>query len=440
MRIFEVLWRRRIAMLIVMAFGVLGALAVWLLLPPKYQATAAVLLESEQVGSRDPAFSADDMPTLLESSTVIEKTLREFHIERTPDDFESDITAKVGFDSSVMPIQYVDKSPSRAIAVANGLAQNLSDYYRQITRSKYDNLNAYLTTAIAKRQGQLERLDRQLQRAAAADPALAQDDALTTLTQRLNALVARRDEVNATETGQQAEAASTATQLGQIMPLVHQEIAESDYLYRSLQEQHAKDGALLSSELSQYKLDYPGLRGLAKRVNKENAFAERRARELANKPPAGSQAYVSALAEKNKSQAAASGVAAQLGALDGEIAEVKQQIALVPSKGVHVEALRRQRDAAAQAFGALEQRRELVLAEQAQAASLGTITIVDRAEKAYPNVGKHGALLAIGAVFGFVILAVTIAFLLESTDRRLRTVDAIAQLYGKPVIATMSAR
>jgi uncharacterized protein involved in exopolysaccharide biosynthesis len=225
-----------------------------------------------------------------------------------------------------------------------------------------------------------------------------------------------------------------------MMPLVHQEIAQSDPLYRSLQEQLGKDGTTLESQRAQYTSHFPGLAGLNVRVKKEAASIDRRVGQLSAKPPGGSPAYLTALTAKNHASAVATGNAARVSSLQSEIDQVRAEIAAEPSKGVHISELRREHDIALTAYQALAQRRETVLAEQAQAASLGTIDVVDRAERSYPVVGKHGTLLAVGAVLGFIILAITVAFLLESLDTRLRTIESIADLYGKPVVATLRTR
>jgi uncharacterized protein involved in exopolysaccharide biosynthesis len=283
-------------------------------------------------------------------------------------------------------------------------------------------------------------LDRELENAAAKDPTLAEADALASLTTRLNALTEKHDEENANLTGSVAEAGATSSQLDQMMPLVHQEIAQTDPLYRSLQDQLGKDGTSLETQRSQYTRNFPGLAGLKIRVGRLSDSVDRRVAQLSAKPPGGSPAYLAALTAKNHANALAAGDAARVAALQGEIEAVRAQIASEPTKGVHITEVRREHDIALAAYQALAQRRENVLAEQAQAASLGTIDVVDRAERSYPVVGKHGALLAVGAVLGFLILAVTVAFLLESLDRRLRTVESIADLYGKPVIATLRTR
>ncbi len=440
MSVLQILRRQWIPVTIITLVGIVAAIAVTLLLPPRYQATTQVMIESQQVGARDPSFQPIDMTTLLESSTVIDRTLREFHMTMSPDDFINEITAKIGYDSSVMPIVYIDAKPQRAVDVANALADNLSEYYREITRAKYDNLTTYLNEAMQKRRRELNRLDRELQTAAAKDPTLAESDALTSLTNRLDALVEKHDEENATLTGSQAEAGAASSQLGKIMPLVHQEIAQNDPLYRSLQEQLGKDGTNLEAQRAQYTSHFPGLAGLKIRVRKESGAIDRRANQLSAKPPGGSQAYLTALLAQNHASAVATGDAARVGALENEIAAVRAQIAAAPTKGVHLTEVRRQHDIALSAYQQLASRRESVLAEQAQAASLGTIDVVDRAERAYPVVGKHGPLLAAGAVLGFIILAITVAFLLESVDRRLRTVESITDLYGKPVIVTLRTR
>jgi capsular polysaccharide biosynthesis protein len=428
MRVLHILWRQRIPVAVVIGIGIVAAILASVLLPPKYQATSAVMLQSSQVTGRDPAFSPADMPTLLESSTVIDETMKQFDIRRSPDDFMGDIIAKGGFGTNVMSIQYTDVRPRRAVDVANALATNLAAYYRNITRAKYASLTAYLNTSIATRRKDVERLDHELQLAAAADPTLAGADALSTLTNRLDTLIARQDDMTATLTGSQAEAGATASQFDAAMPLVRQQVALADPLYRTLQDQYGKDAATLESQQAQYTENFPGVRGLEHRVDHESSSLARRADSLTTSAPAASSEYLTALSEKNRTSAVAAGAAAQAAAIGGEIAQVRAQIAAVPSTGVRIAALRRERDVALNAYQTLAQRREVTLADQAESNSLGA------------TVGKHAALLAIGAVFGFAILAVTIAFLLESVDRRLRTEESIADLYGKPVVVTLRRR
>jgi uncharacterized protein involved in exopolysaccharide biosynthesis len=130
------------------------------------------------------------------------------------------------------------------------------------------------------------------------------------------------------------------------------------------------------------------------------------------------------------------GAQAQVSAYDSEIAQLRQELARLPIDGTRLAALRRERDTARTALQELAQRREYMLAEQAQAATTGTIEIIDEARVATASTSR-GLLLNVGAALGFLMLAVTIAYLLDSADRRIRGVDGIAELYGKPVIATL---
>jgi capsular polysaccharide biosynthesis protein len=99
--------------------------------------------------------------------------------------------------------------------------------------------------------------------------------------------------------------------------------------------------------------------------------------------------------------------------------------------------LRSDRDAATAAYQILAEQRTLTLSQQAQAAALSSVTIVDLATVAEPTVSKMTLLVPIAALLGFTVLALALPFALDVVDERLRRRVTIESLYGRPLIGTV---
>ena len=97
-----------------------------------------------------------------------------------------------------------------------------------------------------------------------------------------------------------------------------------------------------------------------------------------------------------------------------------------------------QRDAAQADYLTLSSRRTAALADRAEALSLGSVVVVDRAVKADTAVvGLGRKSLAVVTAALVLAFALGIAFLAEMLDPRLRRADQIESLYGTPLIATL---
>lgn len=437
MAVLEVLWRQRVVVALILIVGIVTAIATTLSQKTKYQATATVLYTGHDA-SNSLALGPLDMATLVTSQAVTSRALRALHVDLTPAEFADAIVTRPAYQSNIMPITFTSTEPDLAVNAANALAHALRDYFLEITRTRFEGLSTYLDGALRKRQEQVVELDRKLDIASAGDPTLAEDGAANTLSARLNSLVSERDRSAAGLAGSQALAAADGPHLSAIGPLVRQQIAGNDYVYRQLQAQLALDAAQLASQRAQYTPAYPGLKGLAHKIAGEGDSVDARLSELSAKPSEESYAYVGALVSRDVHASLVASGQAEVSAIDREIAQVRDEIARLPSQGARLAALRRERDTARQAYETLAQRREILLAEQAQAATTGTIEIIDEARIASVS-KKRALLLGIAAGLGFLLLAVTVAYLLDSADRRMLGIDSIAELYGKPIIGTIRA-
>lgn len=432
----EILWRRRAAMAYVLLLGVLFGVAAFMLAPRTYQATADTLIVANAVG-RDPSMSNLDMPTLVQSETVIGRTEKKLRMHVPISEMQSRITAKISLGSSVMPITYQDRNPHRAIVVTNTLANQLVQYYREISGARYDDLAAYLNKGMEQERARMEQLDQKLEEAAVKDPVVAQTSASQAISTRLLALQAQRSQLEAVMAGHQAQENIENQELAQFKPLIDQEIASRDPAYNALRAQQGKDAAQLQVDRSQFTSKYPGLPGLEAKVKLESTALANAAKVAAAQPPVNSQTYMSLIRQKGQTDAQIAADDAQVSAIDAQLGQAQAHLAQIPGLGVKIAQLRRDRDASAAAYSAMAMRLTTTLADQAEAAALGSVAVIDPARTAVSVVAKHFALLVTGAVLGFLVLGITLAFLLEITDARLRTVRSVEDLYGRPVIATI---
>jgi len=435
----DVLWRRRAVVIAIFIIGVAAGAAAFFLLPHEYEAKSSVLIVNTTVG-RDPSMSNLDMPSFLESSSVLSRVKQQLGLDQTLDGMRKQIDATVDLNSNLMPIAYRDRDPQVAVKVANGLADVLAQFYRQVSASRFDELSSYLNTELGRQQGKLDDLDRKLQLAISKDPYAGQSDAAAAISTQMLTLDAQRAQLNATLMGHEAQADMAQRRLTQVLPIAQHEVLQSDPAYQNLAAQVAKDQTQLDLDRAQFTARYPGLPGLDEQVQSEKNALAQTAQATASGTPAASATYAAALAAKDQIDGTVAGDRAQLDAVNAQIAQAQGDLDQMPSTGVEIATLRRQRDAAEASYQWLFQQRTATLAQQAEAATIGSVVVVDRAVDAQSVIAKHAAFLAIGAVLGFIVLGLSLPFLVEMTDRSLRTLTAIEGLYGKPVIAAVGRR
>ena len=91
-------------------------------------------------------------------------------------------------------------------------------------------------------------------------------------------------------------------------------------------------------------------------------------------------------------------------------------------------------------YAALATRRANALANRAEASSLGSVVVLDRAIKADTQLAGGRTRAAVVAFILVLALAVGTAFLVESLDPRIRRPEEIEELYGIPVVATFGSK
>jgi hypothetical protein len=166
---------------------------------------------------------------------------------------------------------------------------------------------------------------------------------------------------------------------------------------------------------------------------------EAEARRFLHSPDAYSPTLEQSDQSRRKAQALIIGDRAKIAALDRVIAQEHARLGQLPSSSATYSWLRLQRDSAQADYLTLSSHRTAAVASRAEALSLGSVVVVDRAVLAdTPRVGLGRAPLAIACSFFVMLLALGIAFLMEMLDPRLRRTEQFESLYGAPLLASLS--
>jgi uncharacterized protein involved in exopolysaccharide biosynthesis len=433
-----IIWGRRWLVVTIVIVGFAAGLVALKLAGPQYQATSSVAVLGQNDAGHDSIANAVDMPTLLLSDSVLTRFEDMMKWNEPLKDLRRRINASVDVNSTLMPIQFRAPTPSLAVTGANALADALQQTYRRISASRYDDLASYLNGALERERSSIVDTDRQLETLVAENPYEAQHEAETAISAEMVALNEQKSTLQAN-----LQAADTAAELANrridtIQPLVRTEELQSDANYRQLETQVAQASAQKAVVQSQFTNDYPGLPGLSDEVARARLLLQQEGQRAMSQGPGESPTYAAALKDQQDAQGAVTSNQQQLVAIEQQLEQAQSHLADLPNVGVKIDMLRLKRDAAENAYQIFAEQRSITLAEQAEAAALGSVVVAGHATEAQPGLGKASLLAPIAAMFGFLVIAIALPFALEMISPRMRrpTVEAI---YGKPVIVTVGS-
>lgn len=441
-----VIWRQRVVVAAVLFIGLL-VFSLAVTKTRKYTATASILAVSSNSQnsavldpSKDPTDSAialADVPSLLGSSVLIDRVARELHLSASSTQrLASSVKAKPSLGSNVLPVTVTDSDPNRVIVEANAVVGELQKYVQQIAMMRYDLLIKDLTDQLRDRRDALTQIDRRLDALTTADPYVTYESGTEAISARLVALKAQQDQLQATVQGDTSAAALLGRRPALARDLASEQIIQNDPVVQSIRTQYGKDLAQLENERAGYTDAFPGLRGLGNEVQREGqGVAANVAAATAN--PSKSAAYVDAELDQNKALATLAADQAQLASVVSEIGAVQSHLAGSHDENLALSDLRREREAGDQAYSQLSDRLAVAEADRAQAGSINTIVLLDPATTSAPALLSRPAVIAsvLGAIF--LWLAISLAFLADGSDSRLRTRTTIEELYGQPVYGSV---
>jgi hypothetical protein len=315
--------------------------------------------------------------------------------------------------------------------VANGVADELTRYYREISIDRFDDDLRALDRELRAEQAKARRIDDQLQRygppfvaAKAGDPAGGGGPDVETT----------RALAIATLKGDVAHLNALRNDAANRSKMMRYDILQHDPTYHDLQASAAAADVQLANARAQFTSAYPELPGLVEKSTRLHAELDAEARRALSASDAYSPMLQAARAEQRTAEALVVADQAKVAAYDKLIDTDRERGKSVPS----LTALRLQRDAAQASYLAISARRATALANRADALSLGSVVIVDRAiatDAQVVGLGKNRLLAMMAALA--LCLALCSAFVADQLNPRLSRAAQIEDLYGSPVVATI---
>jgi len=278
----------------------------------------------------------------------------------------------------------------------------------------------------------LARIDKRIQAVSSKDFYVTPETGTSAIDTRLIALQQQEEQLQAVVGGDQAAAAVTAKEPQISHSLARHEILAQDPAVVAQRESLGKDIAQLNLGLASYTLSYPGLKSYLSQVQKESA-AVNRAEDESARDPGDSSSYVAAEIAANRANSTLAADSAQLDAVRAEIDQLQDHLTGSSDEGSLMAQLRRARAAGEDVYTDLSQRLARASADRAQAGSIGSVVVIDHATGAVPALLGRAPVLGAAIAIATIWLAITLAFLLDGADDRLRTPESIEKLYGKPV-------
>ncbi|GAC1545582.1 MAG: hypothetical protein NVS3B16_15130 [Vulcanimicrobiaceae bacterium] len=441
---FGVLWRQFVAVALVLVLGVVAFIVAVPFLQ-KYTAQSSVLAASpaaQQAAALDPskdpqsaAVSAIDLPSLATSATVLNRVAADLHIPRKSAlDLAGHIKIRPPIATNVLPIVYTDRNSRVAVEGVNAVTRELVRYDREITTGRYDTLIHNLRKQLIDRQTALLRYDSEIAQVTAQDPYVTAETGTAALDTHLLALEQQRAALAATMHGDQASASIAGRRPDLAKRLAKHEIVQNDPVFIALKGQYGRDLAQLNNVSASYTSQFPGLPGLQHTVDTEQKSLNS-AMDKATAQPDKSLAYVSALLDANKANAQLASDRAQLASIDGRIAAVTSHLSNSGGATTRIASLRRDRVAGEAAYADLQLRLAKANADRTQAETINSLVVIDTATSASLATFSQPRVIGLALAVFCLWLAITLAYLLDNADKRLRSANDIEELYGAPVLA-----
>ncbi len=437
-RVFDVVRRRSLVVWAVIAVGLGVLFALRDIIPNSFVGISHVVLVTDTT-ARDPSVGIVDLPSIATSTVVLQRVRNALHLPTTLIDLKLDVSAAVLGRSSIMAITYRDKSAEQAIAVSNGVADELSRYYDEISTQRYDVNVDRLSTELTDESHKIRAVGQQIGAVVAHNPFVVSDESITSLSTQLATLSGERAEAYATLQGDRAVAAAMGPS-PELSKASRHEILLGDPAYVAVKTVAATDAAALANVLAGYTTDFPGLAGAKAKVASDNAFASKVAARALKDANAYSLTASSTALLRAKQLATVDGDRVRVNELDALIASERASLRDFPVTGKDYDQLRSERDALQAEYTALANRRANALANRAEASSLGSVVVLDRAIKADTQLNGGRTRAAILSLILILAAAFGCAFLAESLDPRIRRAEEIERLYGIPVVARFGGK
>ena len=433
---FELIHRRRTTIAVSLIVGLTLMILGLRFIPRTYEAASQVLIVNDANG-RDPTVTSLDLPAVATSTVVLSGVQDDLKIPISIAQMKDRVRTRVAAHSSIMEISYRDEVPDRAVAVSNAIADRLSRYYETISTSRADATIAKLDSSIAASRARLERINQAAAGLAAQNPLVESTKAYDTIAAFLDNLDSERQLARASLQGDVA--ARDAASGGPVMlALARYEKLQNDPVYGALESQIARDEAQLAPMKTTFTEAYPELQDLQTRMQAERRQRNLEAQAVLGLPQSVSPSLAASIMQVRKGDAAVVGDRAKIAALDNLTATATARLRDLPYASARWQRLNVEQDAAKADYLALMGQRTSAVAGRAEALSLGSVVVFDRAVRAEAAVvGLTGLRLAAVAFALLIAFTIGSVHFLELLDTRLLRPGQFEKLFNAPLIATL---
>jgi uncharacterized protein involved in exopolysaccharide biosynthesis len=424
-------WHYRLLVAAIFAILFVLSLIFVATLPRSYVAGANLLVVNGTTRD-DPTLSSPDLPSIAASTVVLSRMETSLGMRVPLATVKRHLIVKEpAYRSSILRIEYVDASPEQAMLVANGVADQLTKYYREISTTRYDDDIRALDAELNKQRDRTRTLSTLVNEHGAQS--IASGTGADALAAHFNDLETSAALAQAGLIGDTAQLSALTADGVRRQAMARYEVLRNDPTYVNLQTNVALNAANLATERASFTSKYPGLPALESKVKSLESSLGSEEKHALSSPNAYSPSLAAMAGDQRKAQAVVDADRAKVAALNGLLQTERTRTAAFPA----IESARLERDAAQASYLAIATRRATAVANRADALSLGSVVIVDRAIVSDTQVGfsKSRWLLFLG--FLTLALAVSGAFIADQLNPRLTRTSQVEDIYGRPVVATI---
>lgn len=429
----DTIWRNRLLVLILAAVCIAAAIPAVNSIPRQYMASVNVLGVNGNTRD-DPTLSSPDLPSIATSTVVLDRVIARLHLDLPLIAVKHSVSVKTpAYKSSLMRIEYVASKPDRAELIANGIANELIAYFSQVSTAQYDSELRALDAELAKQRARIKGIDAQV-KARGSVPSLTSDqkgDGADMAS--LGSLETDRELTNAVLTGDQERLRAGSLDDRTRAKIFRRDVLKEDERYQDLMTIASTGATQLANDRAVYTSMFPALAAVAFKVRSLDSATQREAQRVLGSPDAYSPTLEAADLEQRKAAAVVAADRAKLAALDNLIDARRARL----DSQAPLALLQLERSAAQADYLAISSHRATALANRADALSLGSLSVVDRAIATEVQSGLSRKAMLAALVFVSLILAIGSAFIADALNPRLRRLSQIENLYGQEVIATL---
>lgn len=341
--------------------------------------------------------------------------------------------------TDVLQISYKDIDPRKAAAIVN----TLMNVYLQ------NNVFSNRAEAVAARQfieKQLPKAEASVRQTALALRSFKEENKVIALEEEASSAVEviadLQKQINATQTGL-ADAKAQSTMLRNELGMDLQEagvvtsISQSPGVQELLKEVQQVESQL-AIERSRFQEDHPTIVSLkSKKADLQRLLQERVKQVVGDKTQqSGANLQISQFKQNLteefvRSEARRLGLISQVAALANLQAAYRQRINVLPSLEQKQRELERQLEASQSTYSLLRQKFEEIRIAENQ--NVGNVRIISSAQVPDDSVGSRQLSYLTAALLASLASVATV-YILEATDKSIRTVDQVRKLFGFPLL------